>query len=266
MSNLCESQGANCDVSGTYNANKSSTYTYVNSDFYIKYADDSGAQGDYATDTLTVSGTSIANVPFGIGYVSSSSQGILGVGYASNEASVGVTGQSYQNFPLIMTAAKVINSPAYSLWLNDLDASTGSILFGGIDTDKFSGSLQTLPIIKEQGEFREFIIALTGLNVAGQSIISSAIPVLLDSGSSLSYLPTQSAQAIFTIFNAQYSDQAGAAVVSCSYMNSQDTFDFSFSGLTIKVSMSEMVMVDGVRRGSSVCILGKLSNGTFPIL
>ena len=34
---------------------------------------------------------------------------------------------------------KIINTVAYSLWLNDLDASTGSILFGGIDTEKYTG-------------------------------------------------------------------------------------------------------------------------------
>ena len=256
-SNLCEQYASQCAVSGTYNANKSSTYSYVNSDFYIKYADDSSAQGDYATDVLTVSGTSISNVPFGIGYQSSSAQGILGVGYAANEASLSTTGQSYQNFPLILTSSKVINTPAYSLWLNDLDANTGSILFGGVDTDKFTGNLQSLPIIQEQGEYREFIIALTGVTVAGQSILTSAVPVLLDSGSSLSYLPTSYADAIFKVFNAEYNNQAGAAEVSCSYMNSNQNFQFSFSGVTITVPMNEMVIVDGERRGTDVCILGK---------
>jgi Eukaryotic aspartyl protease len=256
-SNLCAGQSSTCSVSGTYTANQSTTYSYINSDFYIKYADNSGAQGDYATDVLTIGGTSIANVPFGIGYRSTSPQGIIGVGYASNEASVATTGQTYRNLPLVMQSAGVINTPAYSLWLNDLDANTGSILFGGVDTDKFQGTLETLPIIKEQGVYREFIIGLTGVAVAGQSIVSTAIPVLLDSGSSLSYLPTQYADAIFTIFNAQYSSQAGAAVVSCSYMNSQETFDFTFSGVTIKVPMNEMVIVDGVRKGQQICILGK---------
>jgi hypothetical protein len=257
-STLCTGQASQCSVSGTYSANQSSSYQYINSEFYIKYADNSGAQGDYATDTLTVSGSSISNVPFGIGYRSTSSQGILGVGYASNEASVGTTGETYQNLPLVMTAAKAINSPAYSLWLNDLNANTGSILFGGVDTDKYSGNLNTLPVIKEQGVYREFIIALTGLTAAGQSIISTAIPVLLDSGSSLSYLPTTYADAIFSIFNAQFSEQAGAAVVSCSYMNNQQTFQFEFSGATITVPMNEMVIVDGVRRGQETCILGKI--------
>jgi len=255
-STLCAQFSSQCSISGTYTANKSSSYNYVNSFFSIQYADNSYAQGDYATDTLNLGGTNIDNVPFGIGYRSTSAQGILGVGYATNVALVGVTGQTYQNLPLLMASAKIINTPAYSLWLNDLDANTGSVLFGGVDTEKFNGNLFTLPVIKESGQYREFVVALTALKVAGQSVISSAIPVLLDSGSSLTYLPTNYAQAVFQIFNAKYSNQAGAAVVDCSYMNSQQTMEFTFSGMSITVPLNEMVLVDGISRGRQICILG----------
>jgi len=210
---------------------------------------------------MSVSGTNIDGVPFGIGYRSTSAQGILGVGYAANEASVGNNGQVYQNFPLILTKNGVISSPAYSLWLNDLDASSGSILFGGVDSGKYIGNLGTVPILKEDDgtgtyQYREFIIALTSLTVADQSVVNTQIPVLLDSGSSLTYLPTSYAQAIFTMFNAQYSSSNGVATVSCNYRNSDKNMVFSFSGLNITVPMNEMVIVDGVRKGSQVCILG----------
>jgi hypothetical protein len=261
-SSLCKQGDGQCDQSGTYTANSSSSYQYVNSLFSIKYADGSASQGDYATDTLTVSGTSIPNVPFGIGYKSSSAQGILGVGYAANEASVGNNGQEYQNFPLILTKAGVISTPAYSLWLNDLDASTGSILFGGVDSSKFTGTLGTVPVLQENDGtgtyiYREFVIALTSLTVGGQQVVNTQIPVLLDSGSSLSYLPTSYAQAIFTMFNAKYSSSNGVATVSCNYLTSTQNMTFSFSGLNITVPMNEMVLVDGVTKGKQACILGK---------
>jgi hypothetical protein len=267
-SNLCKAAGNACGTSGTYNANKSSTYTYVNSDFTISYADGSYARGDYATDTLLIGGTAIDNVPFGVGYSSTSNEGVMGVGYMTNEALVAVTGQSYYNLPFIMKQAGVINRMAYSLWLNDLDSSTGSILFGGVDTDKFSGDLGTLPIIREDGEYREFLIALTGLSVAGQTIVdptvaSDAIPVLLDSGSSLSYLPTTYAQAIFSVFNADYDSTQGQATISCSLSSSPDTFTFTFSGVQIAVKMSELVVLsEVVHGGQDVCVLGITDSGT----
>jgi hypothetical protein len=236
----------------------------VNSLFQIQYADGSYARGDYATDVLLIGGTSIQNVPFGIGYSSTSPEGVMGVGYMTNEASVETTGKSYYNLPSIMKQSGIINSMAYSLWLNDLDANTGSILFGGVDTGKFKGTLGTLPIIQEQGEYREFIIALTGLTVDGQNVVSNgAVPVLLDSGSSLTYLPTTYAQAIFTIFKAEYDSSSGQATVDCSLANSGATFVYSFSGVQITVDMSELVIVSSVRRGQETCVLGKSSLKAF---
>ena len=264
-SQLCQQYPQECGQSGTYNANQSSSYNYVNSEFEIKYADGSFAIGDYATDTLQIGGQSIPRLQFGIGYNSTSPQGILGVGYTTNEASLATTAKSYNNLPVQLVNEKIIQTMAYSLWLNDLYSNTGSIMFGGVDSDKYHGELATLPIIKEQGQYQEFIIGLSSLSAAGQTIFQNApIPVLLDSGSSLSYLPTNYADAIFKIFSATFDSQSGAAVVDCNLMNSAETLDFSFSGAVIKVPMSELVIVDGYERGRAVCILGKPLNEPFP--
>ena len=219
-SDLCQQSSQDCDQSGTYNANQSSSYSYVNSAFQIKYADGSFAIGDYATDTLHFGGKDITGMQFGIGYNSTSAQGILGIGYPTNEASISTTAKTYNNLPVQLLNQKVINTMAYSLWLNDLDANTGSILFGGVDRDKYHGELATVPIIKEAGDYREFIIALTSLTAANQTIFENTpIPVLLDSGSSLTYLPTSYADAVFKIFGATYDSQDGAAVVDCNMAN-----------------------------------------------
>ena len=261
-SGLCRQYSQECSLSGTYNANRSSTYDYINSAFYIKYADGSYAQGDYARETLRIGDAIIRNVPFGIGYQSTSLQGILGLGYKTNVASVGTLGSTYDNLPVILASTGLISTPAYSLWLNDLDANTGSVLFGGVDTEKYNGDLQSLPIIKENNVYREFVIALTGLTAAGQQILATddAIPVLLDSGSSLTYLPPDYAQSIFTIFNAEYDSDAGLAAVSCDLMNSNEILEFSFSGVKIQVPLNELVLVESIRRGQRVCVFGTYSS------
>lgn len=124
-SNLCSQGGNQCGQSGTYNANDSSTYNYVNGAFNISYVDGSGASGDYATDTFRLGGQTIKDLQFGIGYVSSSPEGILGIGYTINEVAVGRAGlDPYPNLPQKLKDDGTINSNAYSLWLNDLDAST----------------------------------------------------------------------------------------------------------------------------------------------
>lgn len=156
-----------------------------------------------------------------------------------------------------MTDKGLINSNAYSLWLNDLDANTGSILFGGVNTDKYHGQLQTLPIIKEGSVFAEFVIALTAVSTSSNGhkmsvdIGGRSAPVLLDSGSSLTYLPDKLAQSLFQEVGAQYYNQQQAAYVPCSLMNNDTTIDFTFSSPTISVPMNELVINPGTNPDGS---------------
>jgi hypothetical protein len=264
-STLCQERGNQCAESGTYDANSSSTYKFVNSVFNISYVDGSGASGDYASDTFHFGGQTIENLQFGIGYESTSSEGILGIGYVTNEVQVNRADlDPYPNLPQLLANNKIINSNAYSLWLNDLDASTGSILFGGVDTNKYHGTLNRLPIIPTQGVYAEFVVALTDLGQngnAGSLFKNETVPVLLDSGSSLMYLPDQVARSLYSAFNAQYDDSQQAAFVDCDVANQQGSLDFSFSGATISVPLNELVIVAGQQRGKPICILGIGSAG-----
>ncbi|MCJ1390733.1 hypothetical protein MMC18_003594 [Xylographa bjoerkii] len=236
-----------CSVSGTYSANKSSTYKYVDSDFQIMYADTTGASGDYVTDTLHIGGKDVTALQFGVGYVSNSSEGVMGIGYPTLEAQVQNNNQkSYPNIPQAMTTQGLISSPAYSLWLDDLEAATGSILFGGVDTDKFQGSLQTLPIIPEQGQFVEMIVALSGINLVANNtnttVSTTTTPVLLDSGSTLTYLPEDVSSAIYDALGVVFDEQLDQPFCQCSLANTTATIEFVFSGQVISVPIGEMVL------------------------
>ena len=243
-SKLCQQSGSPCAISGTFVANQSSTYQYVNSNFNISYVDGSGAEGDYVTDTLHIGGQQVDGFEFAIGHTSSSPYSLVGIGYPSIEAEVNQdNSRPYQNLPAKLAASGVIASSAYSLWLNDLQANTGSLLFGGVDTAQFEGKLQTVPIQQVAGGFNEFYIAMTGLDFNGKALQSStSIGVLLDSGTSLTYLPNNMVQSIYQAVNAQYQEDEGIASVDCSLASSDSELTFHFSDtLSIKVSMSELV-------------------------
>ncbi|KAF1844883.1 acid protease [Cucurbitaria berberidis CBS 394.84] len=259
-SQLCQQGGNQCGASGTYNANDSSTYQYVNGAFNISYVDGSGASGDYVKDTMRFGGLTIKDLQFGVGYTSSSPEAILGIGYTINEVAVGRGGlKPYPNLPQKLVDDGTVNTNAYSLWLNDLDASTGSILFGGVDSDKFHGQLQTLPIIPQNGVYAEFIIALTGLgqnNKNGSIFQNENVAVLLDSGSSLTYLPDNVVRSLYHTFDAQYDASQGLAIVNCDVANQEGTLDFNFSGVTISVPINELVIVAAVSRGQRICMFG----------
>lgn len=64
----------------------------------------------------------------------------------------------YPNIPWVLADAGVINSRLFSLYLDNYDDLTGSILFGGIDKDKYTGDLVTTdtlvdPVTREVGKF-----------------------------------------------------------------------------------------------------------------
>lgn len=276
-SRLCLASSKPCNFAGTYTANSSSSYEYINSVFNISYVDGSGASGDYVSDVVTVGSTRVDRLQFGIGYTSTSAQGILGIGYELNEVQVGRAGlKPYRNLPTRLVEQGVISSPAYSLWLNDLQATTGNILFGGVDTEKFQPPLYTVPMQQNGGVFAEFLITLTsvhyksseGTQAMGENM---ALAVLLDSGSSLTYLPDAMVQSIYQAVGAQFDSNEGAAYVPCSLADDRTRMlNFTFSSpATVSVPMSELVLElvtssgrrPSFRNGGAACLFGLASAG-----
>lgn len=265
-STLCERRSDPCQDSGTYDSSSSSSHSFVSSDFNITYADGSSAVGDYVTDTITIGGTTIKNFQFGVGYTSASAEGVLGIGYASNEVQSGQNGDpAYNNLPKAMVEGGIIKSNAYSLWLNDLDANTGSILFGGVNTAKYHGALETIPIQKLGNSYSEFIIALTAVAVSTSSkthnYSSSSLPVgvLLDSGSSLTYLPDGIVQDIYQDLGVQYDSSNGIGLVPCSLAERDVNVSYTFSSPTIDVGVNELVIDMGdyyFNNRERACIFG----------
>lgn len=252
---LCTTAPELCAQSGTYRSNSSSTYTYLNSDFNISYVDGSSAAGDYATDTFHMGDVQIKDFQFGIGYSSSSAQGILGIGYPANEVqSVRYGKEPYKNLPARMVSDGFVDSNVYSIWLNDIDSSSGSLLFGGVDREQYSGDLIKLPIQKGGAIFRQFFITMTGLGVGGKNLQDDmALAVLLDTGSSLTYLPNDLVKSLYTAVNATWSESDDAAFVSCNLANNDTTIDFSFSEpASIKVDMRELVFNVTTSKGEPI--------------
>ncbi|RMD43474.1 hypothetical protein DV735_g1647, partial [Chaetothyriales sp. CBS 134920] len=265
-SSLCQTSSSSCE-GGTYDSSASSTYKLVNTEFNISYVDGSAAVGDYVSDTLGFGGVTLTEFQFGVGSTSTSSQGVLGIGYEINEVQYNRADlASYPNLPAALVNAGYIQSNAYSLWLNDLDASTGTILFGGVNTAKYTGDLLTVPVIQTYGDYYTLSIALTAVGVNGDNISSSSLPlaVLLDSGSTLTYLPNDIVSSIYDQVNAVYDSSSGAAYALCSLQDSDGYLEFNFSGQKITVAYNELLIEVSnsngqqltFRNGEAACLFG----------
>ncbi|KAG0637706.1 aspartic peptidase domain-containing protein [Tuber brumale] len=277
---ICQQPQRPCRGTGTFDPDRSSTYERVSGDFDISYVDGEYARGEYGKDVFTLSdGVKVAGLQFGVGLESTSTDGIMGIGFSLNEVQVQRLNKSpYRNLVDLMVDQKLIRSRAYSLWLNDLNAITGEVLFGGVDTAKFTGSLTTLPMDKRLGEAkaREFAITLTSVSIvnsSGDSLTLTtngyASPVLLDSGSTYTYLDPDLAKELSEQVGAQPLDQYGVAVVPCGVRGYNGSVTYGFSGATITVPLSELV-VDARDRsgkparfsdGTPLCYWGILSSG-----
>ena len=251
-SSYCSQQSDPCGRFGTYNANDSSTYHYVGSYFNITYVDGSGAAGDYVTDTIRLAGQTIRDFQFGVGYESSSNQGIMGIGYPLNEVQSESTGRPpYDNFAEKLRQQGLIQSSAFSIWLNDLESSTGNILFGGVDHAQYEGELVTVPIQSstggDNGPHQEFLVTLNSLELDGQSVGKDlALAALLDSGTTFTYLPESMVADIYRAVGASYNSRIGTGVVPCSLGDQAANLTFRFdSPARVDVPLSELVLSAG---------------------
>ncbi|KAH7321411.1 aspartic peptidase domain-containing protein [Stachybotrys elegans] len=272
---------------GSFNPTESSSFSLVGQNMFdITYADDSYSRGDYFEDDFRISGMEITNMTMGLGLRSSIPHGLLGIGYASNEASIHTANVMYPNLPIAMEQAGLVNTVAYSLWLNDLGASYGNILFGGVDTAKYIGNLTIIDLLPDQRtqNFTQFAIPITSLEASsptGNDILSSQempVEAVLDSGTTLTYMPNDLAQLIWDEVGAVYDSSYDLAVLPCSYGTHKGHFSFGFAGPSgphINIAMDELVIdltdgspprfSNGPYRGKRTCVCGfqNLTSGPY---
>ena len=259
-----QSQPANsqlCGAIGTYNANDSSTYNYLPGQFGTSYGDGTGATGDWATEDVGIGGATLKGQQIGIAYSSTTPEAVFGLGYTSNVAGGPYNTTPYDNVPASLVKQGFIKSNAFSLWLNDINAASGSVLFGGVDSAKYSGPLTTVPTLPEAGtnKYVQFLVNLDSVvvstgqsNVTAKGNVTYPIPVLLDSGASDIRLPDGVIRDIYSALNSSSSanlqsvDTMGPVgtviACNCALANTTQTIAFNFSGATISVPMSSLVL------------------------
>ncbi|KAK1065773.1 hypothetical protein LTR74_007654 [Friedmanniomyces endolithicus] len=132
---------------GSFQANFSATYqVQVVNGFNLTYYYYSAlATGDLATDIIQVGDVQLANMRFGVVYYNAVSTGVIGLGYGVDYETATVS--PYGSFLEELQAAGVIQSKLYGLWLGSNNASTGSIVFGGMDLSHIGGDLVAIDFL-----------------------------------------------------------------------------------------------------------------------
>nr|2H6S_A Chain A, Candidapepsin-3 [Candida albicans]2H6T_A Chain A, Candidapepsin-3 [Candida albicans] len=219
-----------CKNEGTYSPSSSSSSQNLNSPFSIEYGDGTTSQGTWYKDTIGFGGISITKQQFADVTSTSVDQGILGIGYKTHEAE-----GNYDNVPVTLKNQGIISKNAYSLYLNSRQATSGQIIFGGVDNAKYSGTLIALPVTSDN----ELRIHLNTVKVAGQSI-NADVDVLLDSGTTITYLQQGVADQVISAFNGQETYDANGNLFYLVDCNLSGSVDFAFDkNAKISVPASE---------------------------
>ncbi|KAK8187228.1 aspartic peptidase domain-containing protein [Phyllosticta capitalensis] len=274
---------------GSFDPDKSSTFQdLAQGQFEISYVDGTEIKGDYIADTLDIGGSNIKNMTMALATSLANTDvngGIMGIGYATDESIANSNPNSqYPNVPVQLLQQGYISSLAYSLWLNDLDSNFGSILFGGVDTAKYHGDLIAVPIVPEakSGIYDTFTVALSSITVTnktGKSVYNKpnlAVPVILDSGSTLTYLPNDLAMEILQGVGAA-EDREQDWVLPCTLGDSGAHINFSFGGSggpTIAVPFEDLFLPvynsNGeqaeFKNGQKACQFGIYPAGNDPVI
>ncbi|KAL7920683.1 aspartic peptidase domain-containing protein [Trichoderma austrokoningii] len=264
-SNVASSDQRFCEAIGFYNPRSSSSSSTTDESAMLRYGIGS-ANVSYVKDTIALPGApAMKQVQFGVASASVDEfSGILGIG-----AGDGIN-TDYPNFIDELAAQGITKTKAFSLALGSKAEEEGVIVFGGVDTAKFTGKLAALPIVpaneSPDGVARYWVkmdsIALSPPQGKLTTFSQTDLTVFLDSGSTLTLLPEQVVEEIATGLGSNGMDSSGYYVIDCDLASERGTVDFAFAGVTIAVPYSEVIR----QVSASTCYLGMMGSTEFALL
>ena len=207
--------------------------------------------GDYFSDDFTLGGTTVKNLTLAVATRAKSvTTGIMGIGFNTDESIVVNRGADpYPNIVDEMVIQGLINTHAYSLYLDDLENDKGTILFGGYDKAKYKGELTTLPIQPDakSGVKNTMTVSWTSLSITdstGTTLVTPqdfVQPVVLDSGATLTLLPTDLFMPIANYFTATKNQNYGW-LVPCNLTSVGGQIDYGFGGAYFSVGFDQLAI------------------------
>ncbi|KXT07348.1 hypothetical protein AC578_422 [Pseudocercospora eumusae] len=242
-----------CEFGPTYDPSRSSTYAVVpNQNFNISYADGEYLNGAMGNETFTMAGITVPNQRFGVVNIAAwlgdgVTSGLVGFAYRSLTSAYGgttpgsdVKTQAMLYNPLFVNMYEQQGVPSIFSMAIDRDESVGGILaLGGIPDIKHSPYFVTTPILPAGvNAARELVYQFYTIDIDGFAIssnrstqfnvynnvnplktplIGNGTDVIVDSGTSLCYVPDDVADGLAAAFvpPATYDSSNDAYFVDC---------------------------------------------------
>ncbi|XP_006899903.1 PREDICTED: pepsin A-like [Elephantulus edwardii] len=227
-----------CSNHNRFNPQASSTYQATSQTVSIAYGTGS-MTGILGYDTVQVGGIADTNQIFGLSETEPGSflyyspfDGILGLAYPSIAAS-GAT-PVFDN----MWNQGLVSQDLFSVYLSSDDQSGSVVMFGGIDSSYYTGSLNWVPLSSE-GYWQ---ITVDSITMNGQPIAcSGSCQAIVDTGTSLLSGPTNAIAYIQSYIGASENSN-GQMAISCSAINSLPDIVFTINGIQYPLPASAYIL------------------------
>nr|XP_044606073.1 pepsin A-like [Equus asinus] len=227
-----------CSDHNHFNPEDSSTYEATSESISITYGTGS-MTGVLRYNTVRVGGIEDTNQIFGLSESEPSSflyyapfDGILGLAYPSISSS-GAT-PVFDN----IWDQGLISQDLFSVYLSSDDESGSMVIFSGIDSSYYSGSLHWVPV----SEDAYWQITVDSITMNGESITcSGGCQALVDTGTSLLAGPPSAIDNIQSYIGAS-EDYSSEGVISCSSIDSLPDIVFTINGVEFPLSPSAYIL------------------------
>ncbi|KAF2718426.1 acid protease [Polychaeton citri CBS 116435] len=281
-----------CYFGPSYDHTVSTTYSAVaNQNFNVSYADGEFLNGDMASERMTFAGITVPQQKFGVvdraaWYGDGYSSGLIGFAYRSitsayqgGTPSRDIRGQAVPYDPLFVSMYKQnLTTPLFSMAIRRDDSDGGLMGIGGIPDVKhgifINAPIQPVGVNGTDGGIvYEFYSVTSGgfavsadpraqFNLFGNAnprkttVLANQTSVIVDSGTSLMYVPEDVTQAAVTAFTpaATWSDNYMAYRVQCGA--TPPVFGVAISSKIFFVNPADMI----IDIGGGVCISAVQSN------
>jgi hypothetical protein len=235
-------------------------------DFDTSYSDGTYAEGKFFNDVIALGNVSFDHFTVGLVNYTDRYIGVLGLGYNDT---------THSTFVDRLVDQSLINSAAYSIWVDDSQASSGNILFGAIDTTKFEGNLSR---VSSSYAGETMLMMISSINATTKD---SADPISITydseddyygygSGSSSSYgrpgsseymfrvnfaptdsfsvLPADVVSQIWEVAGAYFDSSSNMALIGCNAGTNDGSTNFTFrlgkgdKGPIISTTMEDLIV------------------------
>ncbi|CAO3598284.1 unnamed protein product [Absidia cylindrospora] len=199
--------------------------------------------------------------------------GLLGLGYPDLTSSAHQkNGSAYTPFVFNLMQQNLIKDPVFSIYLNSANEQNwaGEIIFGGVDSTKYSGNISYVPVQQitaasaSSSSYMFWVVYGQGVAVNGGKgtkppniQYATPLPTIIDTGTTLSYLPEQMVLAIVEAIvgpgsNYQQDPTTGMYVLDCSVANQKTTIQLQMTSssaasktpVVIDASINDVLMKD----------------------